>query len=107
MYNWFLNDSNFTWSDRFKICKFFLDPKNRWTQDKYVIEYEKKWKEFTESKYALMVSSGSTANSLIAQYARHSKPDRNTVVFPSVTWQTSVSPWLNACFEPKFIDINL
>ena len=107
MFNWFLNDSNFTWSDRFKICKFFLDPKNRWTQDKYVIEYEKKWKEYTESKYALMVSSGSTANSLIAQYARHSKPDRNTVVFPSVTWQTSVSPWLNACFEPKFIDINL
>ena len=54
-----------------------------------------------------MVSSGSTANTLIAQYAEHSKPDRDIVVFPSVTWQTSVSPWINAGFEPKFIDINL
>ena len=107
MFNWFLNDSNFTWSDRLKICKFFLDSKNRWTQDKYVIEYEDKWKQYTQAKYALMVSSGSTANTLIAQYAKHFKPDRNTVVFPSVTWQTSVSPWLNAGFEPKFIDVNL
>jgi dTDP-4-amino-4,6-dideoxygalactose transaminase len=107
MYNWFLNDSNFTWSDRFKICKFFLDPKNRWTQDKYVLEYEEKWKKLTSAKYALMVSSGSTANTLIAKYAKHSKPDRNIVVFPSVTWQTSVSPWISAGFEPHFIDINL
>ena len=107
MYNWFLNDSNFTWNDRLKICKFFLDPSQRWTQDKYVLEYEEKWKEYTGAKHALMVSSGSTANTLIAQYAEHSKPDRDVVVFPSVTWQTSVSPWLNAGFEPKFIDINL
>ena len=107
MYNWFLNDSNFTWKDRLKICKFFLDPSQRWTQDKYVLEYEEKWKEYTGAKYALMVSSGSTANTLIAQYAEHSKPDRDIVVFPSVTWQTSVSPWINAGFEPKFIDINL
>ena len=106
-YNWFLNDSNFTWKDRIKICKFFLDPKNRWTQDKYVIDYENEWKKYTGAEYALMVSSGSTANTLIAQYAEHSKPDRNIVVFPSVTWQTSVSPWINAGLEPKFIDINL
>ena len=107
MYNWFLNDSNFTWKDRLKICKFFLDPSQRWTQDKYVLEYEEKWKEYTGGKYALMVSSGSTANTFIAQYAEPSKPDRDIVVFPSVTWQTSVSPWINAGFEPKFIDINL
>ncbi len=108
MSNWYLNDSNFTWKDRIKICQFFLNPKNRWTQDKHVIEYEDRWKQYTDAKYALMVSSGSTANSLIAQYARHSNPiDRDTVVFPSVTWQTSVSPWLNAGFKPKFLDVNL
>ena len=107
MFNWFLNDSNFTWRDRIKICKFFLDPKNRWTQDRYVLEYEEKWKEYTGAKYALMVSSGSTANTLIAQYSAHSKPNRDVVIFPSVTWQTSVSPWINAGFKPKFIDVNL
>jgi len=107
MFNWFLNDSNFTWGDRIKICKFFLNPKNRWTQDKYVLDYEEKWKEYTGAKYALMVSSGSTANTLIAQYAKHFKPNKNEVIFPSVTWQTSVSPWINVGFNPKFIDINL
>jgi CDP-4-dehydro-6-deoxyglucose reductase, E1 len=107
MLNWYLNDSNFTWGDRIKICKFFLNPKNRWTQDKYVLDYEKKWKEYTGAKHALMVSSGSTANTLIAQYAKHIKPNRNEVIFPSVTWQTSVSPWINMGFDPKFIDINL
>ena len=107
MFRWFLNDSNFTWGDRIKICKFFLNPKNRWTQDKYVLDYEEKWKEYTGAKYALMVSSGSTANTLIAQYAKHFKPNRNEVIFPSVTWQTSVSPWINMGFNPKFIDINL
>ena len=107
MFKWFLNDSNFTWRDRIKICKFFLNPKNRWTQDKYVVEYEDQWKKYTEAKYALMVSSGSTANTLIAQYAKYSNPNKNEIVFPAVTWQTSVSPWIHQGFKPKFIDVNL
>ena len=89
------------------ICKFFLNPKNRWTQDKYVVEYEDQWKKYTEAKYALMVSSGSTANTLIAQYAKYSNPNKNEIVFPAVTWQTSVSPWIHQGFKPKFIDVNL
>ena len=105
---WNLNESNFTWLDRLKISKFFLTPSNRWTLGPYVFKYEKAWKKYTKSKYVLCVSSGSTANALIAQYkASKSSPDRNIVVFPSVTWQTSVSPWLNQGFKPKFIDINL
>jgi CDP-6-deoxy-D-xylo-4-hexulose-3-dehydrase len=54
-----------------------------------------------------MVSSGSTANELIAQYAKRLNPKKPIVVFPSVTWQTSISPWINNGFTPKFIDINL
>lgn len=108
MFKWPLNSSNFSWLDRLKICGFFLNPNNRWTQDKKVREYEDAWKNYTGAKYVVMVSSGSTANELIAKYARdHSRdPKKNIVVFPSITWQTSISPWIRAGFEPKFVDIN-
>ena len=108
---WKLNVDNFTLLDRLKICKFFLSKKNRWTQGKYVREYEKAWAEYTGCKYAVMFSSGSTANSSIAQYIKHKTEDGthksigSTVLVPSVTWQTSVTPWIKAGFKVKFIDI--
>jgi len=105
--SWSLNESNFTYLDRLKICLFFLDSRNRWTQANHVFEYENLWKGYTGSKYVLAVSSGSTANTLIAQYATKDLPKKNIVIFPSVTWQTSISPWVNLGFSPKFIDVNL
>ncbi len=107
-YKWNLNESNFTYFDRLKICKFFLNPKNRWTQGNFVLNYENTWSKRVGSNHAICVNSGSSANTLIAQFAAENNPsNKNTVVFPSVTWQTSVSPWINLGFNPKFIDVNL
>lgn len=107
-YSWPLNDSHFSWIDRLKIAAFFLNPRNRWTQGEKVKLYEQAWKDYTKAKYVIMTSSGSTANTLIAEYAADkTDPERNIVVFPAVTWQTSVSPWIRQGFIPKFIDINL
>tara|TARA_R100000152_G_C6771301_1_gene197792 strand:+ start:530 stop:1744 length:1215 start_codon:yes stop_codon:yes gene_type:complete len=107
---WKLNVDNFTLLDRLKICKFFLSKRNKWTQGKYVKEYEKAWAEYTGCKYAVMFSSGSTANTSIAQYVQkkyYLRPIKvtPTVLVPSVTWQTSVSPWLFTKFRIKFIDV--
>src|SRR3954467_2061255 len=104
MYNWPLNTSHFTWLDRLKIAGFFLNPNNRWTQGDRVKEYETVWRNFTNAKYAVMVSSGSTANTLIAEYTkdRQTDPKKKIVVFPSVTWQTSISPWVRLGYTPKF-----
>jgi CDP-6-deoxy-D-xylo-4-hexulose-3-dehydrase len=106
---WKLNVDNFTLLDRLKICKFFLSKKNRWTQGKYVKEYEKVWAEYTGCKYAVMFSSGSTANSSIAQYVKRKTEEMicggSTILVPSVTWQTSVTPWIKAGFQVKFLDI--
>ena len=104
---WHLNESNFTYLDRLKIALFFLNPKKRWTQGNEVFNYENLWKNYVGSKFALSTSSGTTANYLIAQQSLEKNPSKNIVVFPSVTWQTSVSPWVNFGFEPKFIDISL
>ena len=106
---WFLNINNFSLFDKFKICAFLLNANNRWTQDKQVKQFEKKFAEFVGCKYAVYVSSGSTANTLIAHYYKsiQKNKNKNIVVLPSTTWQTSCAPWIQAGFKPHFIDISL
>lgn len=106
---WPLNDSNFTFLDRLKICNFFLNPKNFWTMTDEVRKFESKMERYVGCKHAVFVSSGSTANTLLAMYLKDKvfSKTRNTIVFPSTTWITSVSPFLREGFKPHFIDINL
>lgn len=106
-YNWPLNNSSFTLFDRLKICAFFLDKKKIWTQGEYVKIYEKAWADYTGAKYVIMTSSGSTANTLIAQFQKDYFSSRPIVVFPAVTWATSVNPWIREGFDPYFVDVNL
>lgn len=107
--NWPLNDSNFTFLDRLKIAGFFLNGKNFWTMSREVEKYEDMMEQFVGSKYAVFVSSGSTANTILAMYLKDKvyTKTRNTIVFPSTTWITSVSPFIREGFKPQFIDIDL
>lgn len=113
MFNWPLAVNSFTFLDRLKICSFFLNSKNRWTQDKYVKEYEKIAAKYVGAKYAVFVSSGSAANQLICQEIKDRLikngewPLKNKVIVSAVTWQTNVSVWVREGFEPIFIDPNL
>lgn len=104
---WYLNINNFSLRDKLKICKFILCKKNRWTQDIQVKKFEQEMANYVGSKYAVFVSSGSTANELIAQYHKSILGEKDIVVLPSTTWQTSCSPWLKNGFKPHFIDISL
>lgn len=103
---WPLNINNFTILDRLKIAKFILSFKNRWTQDIQVKKIEQTMANFVGCKYAIFVSSGSTANTLLSQYTKDTSK-KNIVIFPSTTWQTSCSPWIREGFTPHFIDISL
>lgn len=106
---WPLNDSNFTFLDRLKIAAFFLNKNNRWTMSTEVEKYERVMRDFVGTNYAVFVSSGSTANTILAMYLKDKvySEEKKTVVFPSTTWITSVSPFIREGFTPKFIDINL
>lgn len=113
-YIWPLADNDFSYLDRLKIALFFLDKKNRWTQDKYVKEFEEKIAAYVGVKHAIYVSSGSTANQLIAQEVKDRlvksgewKAGRKKVIFGAVTWQTNCSVWIREGFEPIFVDVNL
>lgn len=106
--NWNLNESNFTLLDRLKLCKFFLTSKNRWTMGDFVEEFENKMASYVHQDNAVFVSSGSTANTILAMYLREkSNGIKNKIIFPSTTWITSVSPFIREGFEPIFIDIDL
>lgn len=107
--NWNLNENQFTVLDRLKVAGFFLNPKNRWTQDVKVKEFEQKMADYVGCKYAVFVSSGSTANTLLAMWVKDNlaSEQKNIVVLPAVTWQTSCSPWIREGFDPIFVDVNL
>jgi CDP-6-deoxy-D-xylo-4-hexulose-3-dehydrase len=81
--------------------------------NKYVQEYERKMADFMGYKRAIYVSSGSTANTILAMSLKDRRvkfgdfEKRNIVVLPSTTWQTSCSPWIREGFLPYFIDVSL
>lgn len=104
--NWPLNVNNFNNCDIEKICAFLKDPNSRWTQDNYVEEFENKMADFAGSKYSVFVSSGSTANTLIAMNLKDNFKFKK-IIFPSTTWITSISPFIREGFEPVFVDVNL
>jgi CDP-6-deoxy-D-xylo-4-hexulose-3-dehydrase len=108
-FNWPLNNSSFTFLDRIKLSLFVLNKNNFWTQHKYVKKIEKEFAEYVNVKYSVFVSSGSTANTLIAMNLRDANKAKlkNIVIFPSTTWTTSISPFIREGFKPKFIDISL
>lgn len=109
--NWKLSVSPFTLADKARISAFlFTEP--MWTYGKHVRDYERLWERQFGVKHAIMVSSGSTANELIALHRKHELvaagqwPAKNRVVFPVNTWISSVSVWVNLGFEPVFMDVS-
>lgn len=106
MNNWKLNENHFTLLDRLKICKFFLNPSNFWTYGKYVKKFEAEMAKYIGVKHALFVSSGSTANTIIAYYLS-SISTKNKIIFPALTWTTSISPFIKCGFEPVFVDVDI
>lgn len=109
MYKWPLNTNPFTTFDRLKICNFILNKKNFWTQNEKAREIEAKMADYIGCKYAVFVSSGSAANTLIVRHTKdtNKNPEKNTIVTNSISWHTSISPWIREGFNIKFIDVSL
>ena len=109
--NWPLAVSSFSLLDKLKIG-WFLIREPIWTYGSWVRKYEEKWEKTLGCAHAIMVSSGSTANELIALRRKWELqqagewPRRNKVIFPVNTWISSVSVWINLGFEPVFVDVS-
>ena len=76
-----------------------------------VAQYEKNFAKYFGSKYAVMCSSGSTANLLmIASLFFTKKPKLkrgDEVIVPAISWSTTYFPLQQYGLHVKFVDINL
>lgn len=80
----------------------------RYTQGKLVEEFEKKFAEWNNSKYAVMVNSGSSANLLMISLLKEKfgLKDGDEILVPSVTWPTTVYPIMQNNLSPVFCDVD-
>nr|WP_024965011.1 DegT/DnrJ/EryC1/StrS family aminotransferase [Pantoea sp. IMH] len=83
---------------------------NMYTMGSSVKQYEKDFAEFFGSKYAVMVSSGSTANLLMIAALFFTKAARlkrgDEVIVPAVSWSTTYFPLQQYGLKVKFVDID-
>jgi CDP-6-deoxy-D-xylo-4-hexulose-3-dehydrase len=105
---WPLIKNTLTWTDRLKLCYFFLTS-TRYTNGAYVKKFEAAWAKWLGSNYALMTNSGSSANLLLlsAIKEKYKLQDNDKVLVPACTWSTSISPVLQLKLQPIFCDVNL
>lgn len=104
---WPLMKNAITWGDKFQLVKFLLTT-DRLTNGPKVREFEAEWAQWVGSKHALMVSSGSTANTLLmaAVKEKYNLKDGDKVLVPACTWVTNISPVFQLGFTPIFCDVN-
>lgn len=78
------------------------------TKSKETLLFEKNFSKFIETKYSIFVNSGSSANLLIASSLLQTDIISNKiVVLPSVSWITTVMPFIQLGYKPIFCDCNL
>ena len=85
--------------------------KDIFTMGEKVAECERDFAKFVGSKYAIMTSSGSTAN-LIATaalfYTKNPKLKRgDEIIVPAVSWSTTYYPLYQYGLKLKFVDIDI
>lgn len=99
-----------TWDDKeFAAIQQVIDS-NMFTMGKHVAEYEQDFAKLFGSKYAVMVSSGSTANLLMIAALFFTKNPLlkrgDEVIVPAVSWSTTYFPLQQYGLKVKFVDID-
>jgi len=81
------------------------------TMGERVLEFEKKFAEYLDAPYAVMVNSGSSANLLALSVAsnksrRYRLKEGDEVLIPAICWATSFAPIVQLGLIPKLVDID-
>ncbi|BBV40294.1 DegT/DnrJ/EryC1/StrS family aminotransferase [Citrobacter portucalensis] len=100
-----------TWDDlEYKAIQSVIDSK-MFTMGEYVKQYETQFAETFGSKYAVMVSSGSTANLLMIAALFFTKTPKlkkgDEIIVPAVSWSTTYYPLQQYGLKVKFVDIDI
>jgi CDP-6-deoxy-D-xylo-4-hexulose-3-dehydrase len=105
--------STSTWGkEEYSIIQSVIDS-GMFTMGKYVNLFEQNFAKFVDSKYCVMVNSGSSANLLMVAslfYTKNSKiklKRGDEVIVPAVSWSTTYYPLYQYGLKIKFVDIDL
>lgn len=101
-----------SWDEKeIEAIKKVIDSDN-YSMGKEVKEYEKEFAAFFNTKYAVMTSSGSTANLLMIASLFFTKNKKivlrrgDEVIVPAVSWSTTYFPLQQYGLKLKFVDID-
>jgi len=97
--------------EMFGLTKFIMSGE-KLTMGANVEKFEKQFADYTGSKYAVMVNSGSSANLLavavITNYLYKNKLNPgDEVLVPALCWSTTVWPLIQCGLKPVFVDVNV
>lgn len=100
-----------TWDDlEYKAIQSVIDSK-MFTMGECVKQYETQFAEMFGSKYAVMVSSGSTANLLMIAALFFTKTPKlkkgDEIIVPAVSWSTTYYPLQQYGLKVKFVDVDI
>ncbi|WP_290705505.1 DegT/DnrJ/EryC1/StrS family aminotransferase [Amphritea sp.] len=101
-----------TWDEKEYSAIQRVIESDMFTMGKEVAQYEKDFAGFFGSKYALMVSSGSTANLLMIASLFFTKNSKlklkrgDEIIVPAVSWSTTYFPLQQYGLKVKFVDID-
>jgi CDP-6-deoxy-D-xylo-4-hexulose-3-dehydrase len=99
-----------TWGEEEQTAIQSVIHSDMYTMGPKVAEYERQFAEFFDSKYAVMASSGSTANLLMIAslfFTQNPKLRRgDEVIVPAVSWSTTYFPLQQYGLKVKFVDID-
>ena len=97
-----------SWDQKEKIALNKVIKSNNFTMGKKVLEFEKKFSNFINKKYSVMVNSGSSANLLLISslfyFSKKPLKTGDEVIVPGVAWSTTYEPLQQLGLKLKIID---
>lgn len=85
----------------------WLKTNPRLTKGQKTIEFENSWSNWLGCKYSLFVNSGSSANlAMIYALLLSGRLKNKKIVFPCLSWVTTVSPAIQLGMEPILCDVD-
>lgn len=79
----------------------------RLTKGELTVQFEKKWSNWIGRKYSVYLNSGSSANLAMAySLLQTNKLKNKKIIFPDVSWITTISPFIQLGFDPIVCNID-
>lgn len=95
-----------TWGDEERIALNEVIQSDNYTMGSKVSDFEALYADWCNTKYAVMVNSGSSANLLMVAAYSLRQQSAGTVIVPAVSWATSYAPFHQYGWKLKFVDID-